>query len=393
MDAFFASVELLERPELIGKPVIIAGESGRSVVTSATYEARAYGVRSAMPLSQAMRLCPRAIVIPPHGVKYRHYSARVMKIFADVTPLVEPLSIDEAFLDVAGARKLLGSPLEIATAIRATVKADTGLTCSIGAASTKFIAKLASTRSKPDGLLVVPAEDTLAFLHPLPVGALWGVGKATAESLTNRGIVTVADLAATPLETLKRWVGEAGGSKLHALAWGRDSRSVDPRGVEKSIGHENTFSVDTSDLVVLRRELLDQSERVAVRLRRAGLKGRTIALKLRFADFTTITRSRTLGEATDTGRRVYEQAIELLDEVEMRGRRIRLIGVRAEQLTDGDEPAQFTLWDDEPADGWRDAEGVMDRATERFGAGMIRPAALIAKKARPDVPRNAGEGG
>jgi len=382
MDAFFASVELLDRPDLRGQPVIIAGESGRSVVTSATYEARKFGVRSAMPVGQAKRLCPKAIVLPPHGAKYKHYSRVVMSMFRDVTPLVEPLSIDEAFLDIAGARRLLGSPLEIARAIRRRVSDETGLTCSIGAASTKFIAKLASTRSKPDGLLVIPHEHTLAFLHPLPVASLWGVGKTTAESLAKRGITTVAELSATPLDVLQQWVGAAAGAKLHDLSWARDPRAVNPNGVEKSIGHENTFGTDVGDFDVMKRELLDQAERVAVRLRKGGFKSRTIALKLRFADFTTITRSRTLPEATDTGRRIYEQAVELLREVDFRGRRVRLLGVRAEQLTDGDVPTDFALWGDDESDGWRDAEGVMDAASARFGLGAIRPAALLGKGQR-----------
>ncbi len=393
MDAFFASVELLDRPELRGKPVIVGGESGRSVVTSATYEARKFGVRSAMPVGAALRLCPKAVVVQPHFHKYTHYSRIVMGMFRDVTPLVEPLSIDEAFLDIAGARKLLGSPLQIARSIRSRVFNETGLTCSIGAASTKFVAKLASTQSKPDGLLVIPHDRTIDFVHPLPVGALWGVGKTTAEALKARGIHTVRDLATTPPDVLKKWVGVAAGHKLHDLAWARDPRSVNPHGTEKSVGHENTFGHDTDDMVVLRRELLDQSERVAVRLRRAELKGRTIALKLRFGDFTTITRSRTLGEATDTGRRIYEQALELLQEVDLAGRRIRLIGVRAEQLTDGDDDGPLTLWDESgPDDNWREAEGVMDAARARFGAGVLGPATLLGReKRRGDRPRSLGE--
>jgi DNA polymerase-4 len=377
MDAFFASVELLDRPELRGKPVVVGGASGRGVVTSATYEARAYGVRSAMPVSQARRLCPHAVFIPPHGAKYAAYSRQVMNLFRDVTPLVEPLSIDEAFLDVAGARRLLGSPGTIARGLRARVYEETGLTCSIGAASTKFVAKVASTRSKPDGLLIVPAERTLDFLHPLPVTALWGVGKATAESLARHGLRTVGDLAQTPRDVLQKWVGQASGGSLHDLAWGRDPRRVNPERTEKSVGHENTFSVDVGDPVVLRRELLDQSERVAVRLRAAGHSARTIALKLRFADFTTISRSRTLPEPTSTARRIYEQAVELLEEQDLGGRRVRLIGVRAEQLSDSSGDT-LSLWSED--DAWRDAENVMDAATQRFGRGSIRPATLLPRK-------------
>jgi DNA polymerase-4 len=304
-----------------------------------------------------------------------------MGMFRDVTPLVEPLSIDEAFLDVAGARRLLGSPGTIARALRARVYEETGLTCSIGGAATKFVAKLASTRSKPDGLLIVPADRTLAFLHPLPVGALWGVGKATAASLERHGLRTVGDLAQTPREVLQKWVGQAAGGGLHDLAWGRDPRRVNTHRVEKSVGHENTFSADVSDLVVLRRELLDQSERVAVRLRAAGYSARTIALKLRFADFTTISRSRTLAEPTSVAKRIYEQAVELLEEQDLGGRRVRLIGVRAEQLSDGAGDS-LSLWSED--DAWRDAEQVMDAATQRFGRGSIRPATLLPR--RPETP-------
>ncbi len=209
MDAFFAAVELLDHPELRGKPAIVGHPGPRSVVTSATYEARRFGVRSAMPVSQALRLCPTAIILPPHMEKYREYSKRVMTIFSEVTPLVEPLSIDEAFLDVSGARRLLGSPRRIAELIRSRVREETGLTCSVGAASTKFVAKLASGRAKPDGLLVIPASETLAYLRPLPVGALWGVGESTQQSLQRLGLHTVADLADTPLSVLQRAVGEA----------------------------------------------------------------------------------------------------------------------------------------------------------------------------------------
>jgi DNA polymerase-4 len=382
MDAFFASVELLDHPELRGRPVIVGGASGRGVVTSATYEARAYGVRSAMPMARAMQLCPKAVILPPHGAKYTEYSRRVMDMFRDVTPLVQPLSIDEAFLDVAGARKLLGSPLEIARSIRARVLTETGLTCSIGAASTKFVAKLASTRSKPDGLLVIPKDRTLDFLHPLPVDALWGVGKVSAENLHRRGLHTVRDLAMTPPDTLRKWLGNAAGSHLHELAWGRDPRHVDTRHLEKSVGHENTFAVDTADRDILRGELLDQSERVAVRLRRGGWEARTIAIKLRYSDFSTITRSRTIAEPTDVARRIYETSTTLLDEQDLGARRIRLIGVRGEQLVHKGDRDVLSLWSESENDGWADAELVMDAATERFGRGAILPARLLGRRER-----------
>jgi DNA polymerase IV len=385
MDAFFASVELLDHPELRGTPVIVGGTAGRGVVTSATYEARRYGVRSAMPMSQALRLCPRATVLPSHYEKYGEYSTRVMEIFRSVTPLVEPLSIDEAFLDVAGARRLFGSPGSIARDIRARVLDETGLTCSVGAASRKFVAKMASTRAKPDGMLVVPADQTLEFLHPLPVGALWGVGKTTQESLERRGLRLIGDIAATPRDVLCRMLGEAAGGKLHDLAWGRDPRRVSTHRAEKSMGHENTFGTDVVDPERVRRELLGQAERVGVRLRRAGFEARTVALKLRYADFTTITRSRTLAEPTDLGRRIYEEVRDVYEGVRKPGDRIRLVGVRAEQLVEAGGTA-LSLWD--PDEGWRVAERAVDAAVERFGRGALRPASLVkpppAQETTPD---------
>ncbi|MDQ1598046.1 MAG: polymerase, partial [Microbacteriaceae bacterium] len=373
LDAFFASVELLDRPELAHLPVVVAGKSLRSVVTAANYPARRFGVRSAIPLSQALRMCPKAIVLEPHFEKYRHYSAKVMGIFDEITPLVERLGIDEAFLDVAGATGLLGSPAEIAALIRARVFAETRLTCSVGAASTKFVAKLASGRAKPDGVLVVPAEQTLSFLHPLPVGALWGVGAVTEEALIRRGLHTIGDIASTPVAALQRAVGEASGRKLHELANGIDPRNVTTAAVEKSVGHEVTFEVDTVNGDELRRELLRQANAVAVRLRAAGWVGRTVVLKLRFADFSTITRSRTLAESTDVGRRIFEEARAILDGLEVR-RPVRLIGVRMEQLTESDGQ-QLGLWDAD--EGWREAEDTIDAVSARFGRGTLRPASLL----------------
>jgi DNA polymerase-4 len=379
MDAFFAAVELLDHPELRGKPAIVGHPGPRSVVTSATYEARRFGVRSAMPVSQAMRLCPTAIILPPHMDKYREYSERVMAIFSEVTPLVEPLSIDEAFLDVSGARRLLGSPRRIAELIRSRVRDDTGLTCSVGAASTKFVAKLASGRAKPDGLLVIPASETLAYLRPLPVGALWGVGESTQQSLQRLGLRTVADLADTPLAVLQRAVGEASGRKLHDLANGIDPRSVVVTSREKSVGHEMTFEQDISDPVRLRRELLRLSSQVGARLRKHDLVGRTVALKLRFSDFRTVTRSRTLAEPTNVGRRIYEEVASIYDGLGLAGTPIRLIGVRIEQLDDAGG-SRLALWD--PDEEWREAERTLDQVSARFGRGAIGPASLVGSKGR-----------
>jgi DNA polymerase-4 len=376
MDAFFASVELLERPDLRGKPVIVAHDSARSVVTAATYEARKFGVNSAMPLALAKRRCPQAIVLEPHFERYNHYSKIVMAICDDLTPRVERLGIDEAFLDVAGARHVIGSPVAVATRLRERVRDETGLICSVGAAATKFVAKLASGRSKPDGLLVIPEEGTLAFLHPLPISQLWGVGGKTEEQLTRLGLRTIGDLATAPIASLTRAIGRAGAQKLHDLSWGIDPRSVETRSVEKSAGHEVTFETDVTNPDTIRRELLRLSSMVAVRLRRGGVTGRTVVLKLRFGDFTTITRSRTLTESTDLGRRIYEEVSEVYEALGKQYEPIRLVGVRMEQLSEGG--GQASLWDDD--EDWREAEGVMDAVTARFGKSFISPASLVGNR-------------
>jgi DNA polymerase IV len=380
LDAFFASVELLERPELTGLPVIVGGRGGRSVVTAATYEARKYGVNSAMPMSIALRRCPNAVVLEPHFERYRHFSKVVMSLCGDVTPRVEQLSIDEAFLDVAGARKLLGTPWQIGTSLRQTVYRETGLSCSIGIATTKFIAKLASGIAKPDGLLVVPGESTLGFLRPLPISALWGVGAKTAEQLERLGLRTVGDVANTPLTSLTRALGAAAGQKLHDLSWARDPRSVTTEREDKSVGHEMTFEYDVTDRATIRRELLRMSDQVAVRLRRARLVGRTVVLKLRYGDFTTITRSRRLEEHTALGRRIYDEVCDIYSGVERPDARIRLVGVRMEQLSPASD-AVLGLWDTD--EGWRDAEDAIDAVADRFGRQFVQPAALVKPPSNP----------
>ncbi|RXZ50803.1 DNA polymerase IV [Agromyces fucosus] len=377
MDAFFVSVELLKRPDLRGKPVLVGGTAGRGVVSAASYEARRYGVNSAMPMSLALQRCPNAVVLRGDYASYTEYSRRVMNIFEEVTPLVEKLSIDEAFLDVSGARRLHGSPAEIAWRLRRRVHDETGLTCSVGVAATKFVAKVASSRAKPDGMLVVPADRTLEFLHPLPVSALWGVGKVTEESLTRIGLRTVGDVAAMPGDALQRALGPALAAKLAHLSMGIDARDVVTGREEKSIGHEVTFGYDLTDLEQLRRELLRLSDDVAVRLRRAGVVGRTVVLKLRYGDFRTVTRSRTLGEPTDVARRIYDEASAALGELAGDGARIRLIGVRAEQLRPSGSGAM--LWD--PDEEWREAERTIDEVTARFGRGAVRPASLVSRAA------------
>jgi DNA polymerase-4 len=377
MDAFFAAVELRTRPELVDKPVVVAGDGPRSVVAAANYPARKYGVRSAMPLGAAKRLCPHVICIPPtHGL-YSEVSREVMAIFRELTPLVEPLSLDEAFLDVRGAlRRLNTTPARIGAEIRSRVAAEHGLNCSVGVAEVKFVAKLASGMAKPDGMVVVPAGETLAFLHKLPVSALWGVGKRTEESLRRLGLDTVAALASAPLPRLRRALGTAVAEHLHALANGNDERTVVPDSAEKSIGAERTFDVDQHDRGVLELELLRLSERVAGSLRRKGLRGRTVSIKVRFADFTTITRARTVPSGTDVAREIHVTAVELLTEHAPSGA-VRLIGVRVEGLDTGEDGIQLSFESAEPR--WRDAEVAADVARSKFGAAAVRPASLISR--------------
>jgi DNA polymerase IV len=382
MDAFFASVEVRRRPELAGTPVIVGGAGNRGVVTSATYEARRYGVHAAMPTARALRLCPTATVLPGDLALYAEVSRSVMALFRSITPLVEPLSLDEAFLDVSGAGRRLGDAAEIGEYLRARVFDEQGITCSVGVAGTKFVAKLASTHAKPDGLLVVRPPEVMDFLHPLPVGALWGVGPKTEEVLLRLGLRTVGDLAHVPAKTLQRALGAAAGAHLHELAWGRDPRRVVPDEPEKSTGHEETFSTDIDDPAVIHRELLLLAERTAGRLRSGGWLARTVSIKVRFADFATITRSRTLDVPTDVGQELYETARALYDALGLERARIRLVGVRAERLVDaGSAPQQLELGARER--GRRDAELAADRAARRFGAGAVRPATLLRREGRP----------
>ncbi|WP_051571250.1 DNA polymerase IV [Cryptosporangium arvum] len=375
MDAFFVSVEVQRDPSLRGRPVVVGGTGPRGVVSSASYEARVFGVRSAMPTARARRLCPQAVYIQPEHGRYGEVSAAVMSIFRDVTPLVEPLSLDEAFLDVAGARRLLGSPARIGQLIRERVHDEQQITCSVGVASTKFIAKLASTRCKPDGLLVVPADGALEFLHPLPVGALWGVGDRTAEQLDRLGLKTVGDLAQLSPGVLRRSVGEAQAAHLHALAWARDPRSVVPDTADKSIGAEETFDVDQTDKDTINRELLRLSEKTAARLRSSGQVGRTVVIKVRYADFSTVNRSRTLQSPTDGTQEIYDTARRLYVGLSA-AMPIRLVGVRVEGLGASSSVArQPTLG--EPDRGWTEADRAVDAAIRRFGSGAVRPAALV----------------
>src|SRR5690349_13653662 len=385
MDAFYASVEVRRRPELEGRPVIVGGAGPRGVVSSASYEARVFGVRSAMPGGRARRLCPQAVFLPPDFTAYTAASRAVMAIFRDMTPLVEPLSLDEAFLDVSGATRLLGRPAEIAATIRRRVLDEERLTCSVGVAPTKFVAKLASTRAKPDGLAVVPADRVLDYLHPLPVDALWGVGERSAETLRRLGLARIRDLAQAPIGMLRSALGDAAATHLHELAWGRDPRPVVPEQVEKSIGAETTFDVDVADPDEIRRTLLALAGKTAGRLRQAGQVGRTVVIKIRLADFRTLNRSRTLPVPTDVTREIFETAWALFEALRP-GDRIRLVGVRVEGLAPvGGSPRQLTLGERDR--GWRDAERAADAAAARFGRGAVRPASLLRT---PEPPPTGG---
>lgn len=382
MDAFYALVELRSRPELQGTPVIVGG-GGRGVVLSATYEARAMGVHSAMPMSRARRLAPDAVIIQPDHRAYAEVSRGVMSLFHSITPLVEPLSLDEAFLDVSGALRRLGSPRAIGELIRSRVFDEQRITCSVGVASTKFVAKLASTRSKPDGLLVVPADRVIEFLHPLPVGALWGVGEKTELQLERLGLRTVGDIASTPVSTLQRALGQAAGRHLYELSWGRDSRRVNPSEPEKSIGAEETFDDDIDDAEAIHAHLLKLADQVGGRLRLTGQVGRTVQLKVRFADFTTITRSKTMPGPVDVTQELYDTARGLFDALGLQRARIRLVGIRVEGLQPAQGAArQLTLG--APEQGRREAEIAVDAIRARFGSKSVRPARLVELPASDD---------
>lgn len=378
MDMFFVAVELLQRPELIGTPVIVAAQSNRSVVLSASYEARAFGVRSGMPLARARAMCPQGTVLTPHYGVYPGYSSAVMGIFHEITDRVEQISVDEAFLDVSGAIRRLGAPVEIARELRRRIVATTGLTASVGIGATKTIAKIASTRAKPDGLLLVDERDSVAFLAELPVGALWGVGEKTASILQGAGLRLVGDLAAQTPGSLARLVGPAAGSHLHALATGRDPRPVTPVREEKSLGAEGTFEEDVEDVEHIRRELLSLSHRTAARLRSHGLRARRVGLKLRWSDFSTISRSRTVAQPYSSGHDLYTHANELLLQECPLPAPVRLIGVRAEHLEDDAAAVQLSL--DGREEDWSAVETAMDRARERFGDLGLGPASMLGHR-------------
>lgn len=339
MDAFFASVEIRRRPELRGRPVIVGG-GPRGVVSAASYEARRFGIRSAMPMTRALRLCSSAVVLPVDRDAYVQASRAVMAVLGELTSRVEPLSLDEAFLDVAGAVRSQGRPVLIAQRIRHRIATELGLTCSVGVAPTKFVAKLASARCKPDGLLLVPAAEVLEFLHPLPVTVLWGVGARTAEPLHRLGIRTVGELADTPADALRRAVGTAVAEHLLALAHGIDPRRVTDREPEKSISSDHTTASDLTESGDVLRQLLRLADDVGGRLRQRRLLARTVGIKIRFADFRTVTRVRTLPAGTDRTADIFDTAAQLYRGLSLDRPRIRLVGVKGENLVDAGAAAE-----------------------------------------------------
>jgi DNA polymerase-4 len=376
MDAFYASVSIKDNPKLKGKPVVV-GAGVRGVVLSANYEARKFGIRAAMPVGRAQRLAPTAIFIPPDHNRYHEVSEHVMKIFRDVSPHVEPISLDEAFIDVTGAKRLLGSGREIAMMIRAKVEKEQGITCSVGIAHNKFIAKLASQHCKPNGLLEIATDQILSFLHPLPANAIWGVGPKTNEQLEKLGLRTVGEIANTPLSTLIRALGEAAGSSLYELAWGRDYREVISYEPEKSISAAETFASDIDDPEEILREFLRLCEKATLRMRDAGYCAKTISIKVRFSDFKTITRSKKMDQPVSGTKESFEVAKQLYLALKLDRVRIRLVGVSLEGLTPADEAAEQLLIGQRDV-GWREADSAIDRVKAKFGRGSVRPARLVS---------------
>ena len=395
MDAFYASVEERERPELVGKPLIVGGTpQGRGVVAAANYAVRKFGVHSAMPTSTALRLCPQAIVLPPRLGFYAAISEQIREIMLRYSPLVEPLSLDEAFIDVTGSELLFGPAPGIGRQIKREIHKRVRLVASVGVAPNKFLAKIASDIAKPDGFVVVDSQNVQEFLDPLPVGRLWGVGRVTGESLQRLGIRTIGQVRQSSVDILMEHFG-AVGEHLWQLAHGIDERRVVADREAKSISHETTFAEDIDDCDVLRAWLVELAEQVACRLRRHNLRGRTVQLKIRFADFRTITRSKTVAQPTNITDEIGRTAVELLENCTVaQGQRIRLIGVGVSGFdataAAGDHKVQQSLFADEDRDRHRQLDQATDRIRERFGsAALHRGSGLLYEAEHKPVPRLA----
>ncbi|HEU4964023.1 MAG TPA: DNA polymerase IV [Bacilli bacterium] len=393
MDAFFAAVEQRDRPELRGRPVIIGGLDARGVVSTCSYEARRYGVHSAMPTAQAHRLCPDGVFVHPDHRKYSQVSRQMFAILARYTPLIEGLSVDEAFLDMTGAEKLFGDGVTVARRIKREIQEELGLTASVGVAYNKFLAKLASDMDKPDGLVVIRPEDLVTRVHPLPVSRLWGVGKKSAEQLDRLGLKTVGDVARMDVARMRRYLGSLA-DHLYQLAHGRDERPVEPHHEAKSVGQETTFATDVREVAFLERTLLAQVETVARRMRRKGFAGRTVTLKLRYAPFRTITRSKTLAKPTALESTMYETVKNLLAGCQLwPGDAIRLIGMSMSQFSAADEEQehveQLSLFAEETAGPAPDSPKqqelakAIDALKDKFGEKAITRARLVDRKEKP----------
>jgi len=379
MDAFYPSVEMLDNPDLRGKPVIVGGSSRRGVVSSASYEARRFGVHSAQPISRALKLCPQGIFLPVRMARYQEMSSRIFEIFNRFTPLIEPLSIDEAFLDITGTERLLGDPVAVAKRIKKTVHDETGLTVSAGLAPSKFVAKIASDMNKPDGLTIVASEKINDFLDPLPVSKMWGVGKVTLERLTRYNIKTFYDLRTVPVDTLERMFGQHG-IKMHSLAMGIDDRDVETEHETKSIGHEITFPEDIMDVESAEREILALAMRTAKRMRREGTAGKTVTLKVKYNDFKQVTRSLTLDKPTNDGMNIYLTAKGLLEKTETGKRPVRLLGVSMSGLDGSDMKVQLALFSkDEKTEKTERLNRAIDSLQERYGDRSVMPGRLVSE--------------
>jgi DNA polymerase-4 len=377
MDAFYPAVEVLDNPSLKGKPVIVGGTKARGVVSSASYEARKFGVHSAQPIAKAQRLCPHGIFLPGRMSRYAELSDQIFEIYHRFTSLVEPLSIDEAFLDVTGSTRLFGDPVEMAKKIKQVVRVETGLTVSAGVAPSKFVAKIASDIDKPDGLTIVPPEKVREFLDPLPIGKMWGVGKVTQETLAQLNIYTFRDLSRVPVKVLEKKFGKYG-PKMHELSMGIDDRDVVPYQEAKSIGNEETFNEDILDIDLAKKELLALASKVARRLRREGVEGKTITLKVKYNDFVLITRSITLNKFINDGTIIYETTCGLLKKTETGKRPVRLLGISVSQLSTHGGEEQLSLFHPIELDRKRkDLNITLDSLQDRFGEKIVRPGTLI----------------
>ncbi len=382
MDSFFVEVERLDDPSLVGRPVAVGGVGPRGVIASASYEAREFGVSSAQPTSTALRMCPHLIVVPSAHGRYSDVSVDVFDVFRSYTPLVEGLSLDEAFLDVSGLRNHYGSSVAVGEAVRRSIRLELGLPASVGVASTKFVAKLASETAKPDGLAHISQRDQLEFLQALPAEVLWGVGPATLAGLKRLGVETVADIAELPVTSLTATLGPTLGRHLHDLAHGRDPRKVVPDIGSKSLSVEQTYETDLTGSEVIEAALLSHAQRLSGRLRRSGLAAKTLTVKLRYDDFTTPTRSQTLDGAVVGARDLFRVATELLSQLDL-SRPVRLLGLGASSLEPSEGPRQLGL---ESSTGWDRVEDAVAAVKDRFGDSAVSPARLIEDKSRNEDP-------